>query len=134
MKDEVGVWLKYAEENLQSARVLLESELHNPCLQNLQQAVEKALKALLVERTGVVKRTHSIGELKELLSRNGVIIKITDERCDLFDSIYLPSKYPLGSALPLFEPDAGICQECLATADAVVSQTRRILRASDGKG
>jgi len=45
MKDETKKWLEYADENLRSARLLLDSELFNPCLQNVQQAVEKMLKA-----------------------------------------------------------------------------------------
>ena len=49
MKDETRKWLEYADENLKSAKVLLDSELFNPCLQNAQQAVEKMLKAMLVE-------------------------------------------------------------------------------------
>ena len=50
MRDESSVWYNYAEENLQSARLLLENVLFNPCLQNVQQAVEKILKAALVEK------------------------------------------------------------------------------------
>jgi hypothetical protein len=43
MSDEAGTWLRYAEENLWSARLLLEHGLLNPCLQNAQQAVEKGV-------------------------------------------------------------------------------------------
>ncbi len=32
MKDETKKWLEYAEENLRSARLLLDSKLLNPCL------------------------------------------------------------------------------------------------------
>ena len=47
MKDETKQWLGYGDENLKSAKVLLESKLFNPCLQNAQQAAEKSLKWLL---------------------------------------------------------------------------------------
>jgi len=30
MKDETGIWLKYADENLKSAKVLLDSKLYLP--------------------------------------------------------------------------------------------------------
>jgi HEPN domain-containing protein len=49
MKDETKKWLEYAGENLASAQVLVDSQLYNPCLQNVQQAVEKMLKALLLD-------------------------------------------------------------------------------------
>jgi HEPN domain-containing protein len=45
MSAEGRRWLAYAQENRRAAIVCLESSLFNPCLQNAQQAVEKALKA-----------------------------------------------------------------------------------------
>ncbi|OIP03431.1 MAG: hypothetical protein AUJ96_14670 [Armatimonadetes bacterium CG2_30_66_41] len=50
MPDETTAWLRYARENLTSSEVLLERSLLNPCLQNAQQAVEKALKAALLRQ------------------------------------------------------------------------------------
>lgn len=97
MKDETKKWLNYAEENLRSANLLLDNELFNPCLQNVQQAVEKMLKAVLVESALKLKKTHSINELVTILAENGLNIVITEDERDLLDSIYLPSKYPLGS-------------------------------------
>ena len=41
MKDETKQWLNYADENLQSSKILLESHLYNPSLQNSQQCIEK---------------------------------------------------------------------------------------------
>lgn len=41
MKNETRKWLDYAEENLKSAKILMDSGLYNPCLQNVQQGVEK---------------------------------------------------------------------------------------------
>ena len=50
MKDEAEIWFKYSKENFESAKILLKSSLFNPCLQNVQQSIEKALKAVLVEK------------------------------------------------------------------------------------
>ena len=36
MKDETKLWLKYADENFKSSKILLESFLFNPSLQNTQ--------------------------------------------------------------------------------------------------
>jgi|SaaInl8_200m_RNA_FD_contig_71_57859_length_622_multi_2_in_0_out_0_2 HEPN domain-containing protein len=79
MKDETGIWLKYAYENLQAAKVLLNSKLFNPCLQNIQQAVEKALKALIVEFSMRFKRTHSMMELKTYLIEQGIEVVLSDK-------------------------------------------------------
>jgi len=60
MKDETKTWLEYANENLSSAELLLEGSLFNPCLQNIQQAVEKYLKTMIVEASLGLKKTDFI--------------------------------------------------------------------------
>jgi HEPN domain-containing protein len=130
MKDDTTMWLNYADQNIESARVLFDSRLFNPCLQNVQQAVEKALKALLVESSIKFRKTHSINELTIILSENGIDIELGEDERDLLDSIYLPSKYPLGGVIPEFEPDSKICQQCLGIAENVMKSVRLHLKSS----
>jgi HEPN domain-containing protein len=120
MREETKAWIKFAEENIDAASVLFESSLFNPCLQNIQQCVEKALKAIIIEKAIGLKKTHSISELNVLLSKNNVDINITEDECDLLDSIYLPTKYPVGGVLPDFEPDNQICMEAIEVANRVL--------------
>ena len=87
MNDETRKWLEYADENLASARILLGSQLYNPCLQNIQQAVEKLLKACLVESKAKIKKTHSIVELVATLAAMDLKVSLTDDEMDLLDSI-----------------------------------------------
>ena len=124
MKDDSRAWLTYAGENLAAAEVLLNQGLYNPCLQNVQQSVEKSLKALLFEKAHSQRKTHSIAELVRLLANHQIAIRLTEEDCDLIDSIYLPSKYPLGGVLPDFEPDVSLCRQCLSLAESVIMQVR----------
>ncbi|PKL37678.1 MAG: DNA-binding protein [Spirochaetae bacterium HGW-Spirochaetae-1] len=112
MKGETASWLAYAQDNVDAAEILITSELYNPALQNIQQVIEKYLKALLLDTGTRLKRTHSINELVSLLKDNSIMVKIDDDEIDLIDSIYLPSKYPGGSALPDFIPDKIICNKC----------------------
>ncbi len=125
MKDETKNWLEYGDENLKSAKVLLDNKLFNPCLQNAQQAVEKMLKAVLVEFSIKFKKTHSTNELVMMLAENHLDINLAEEDRELLDSIYLPSKYPLGSILPDFEPDDQICKNCIAIAERVKESALR---------
>ncbi|MFA5812373.1 MAG: HEPN domain-containing protein [bacterium] len=124
MNDEIRTWLHYAEENLKVSGMCLKSGLLNPCLQNAQQAVEKTLKALCVAHGVPLKRTHSISELRGDLLNKGVNTELSDEECELLDSIYLPSKYPLGSALPDFEPTPDVATHCLSLAERVFAEAR----------
>lgn len=127
MNAETKTWLTYAGENFASAKVLLENGLYNPCLQNVPQAVEKMLKAVLIELDEKPKRTHSIVELATVLGEKGRVITITEDEMNLLDSVYLPSKYPLGNALPDFEPDRTLCQQCLGIAERVRDAVSDIL-------
>jgi HEPN domain-containing protein len=127
MKDETKNWIAYAGDNLHSAVVLLECGLLNPCLQNIQQSVEKYLKALLLQKDQKIRKTHSISELNTLLQDVGISIGLTEDQCDLFDAVYLPSKYPLGGVLPDFEPDKALCQDCLDIAQKVEEKVKELL-------
>ncbi len=128
MNDETKVWIEYAEENFKSAKVLLNSKLFNPCLQNIQQSIEKSLKAVLIEKSIGLKKTHSIIELKQIIEENKLfIVQITDDDCDFLDSIYLPSKYPLMSVLPDFEPNEDICNKGILLAEQVLEQVKKKL-------
>jgi HEPN domain-containing protein len=127
MKDDTRLWLKYADENLRSAKVLKENSLFNPCLQNIQQAVEKLLKAVIIEYGFEFKKTHSINELNAIIASHGITAALLKEECHFLDSIYLPSKYPISSALPDFEPNVIICDIYLTIADRISASVKEIL-------
>lgn len=124
MRNETQSWLNYSEENLTAAKLVLQSELLNACLQNVQQSIEKALKSIFIEKGIPFKKTHNIWELKTLLEKNGITTSLTDDDCDFLDSIYLPTKYPVGSALPFFYPDKEICIKSISLAERVIAEVK----------
>lgn len=91
MKDEAKTWIVYALENFAVAQLALENYYFNSCLQNAQQAIEKAMKAMVIDIAGSVKRTHQISELRAILLNNSIDTGLTDEECDFTDAIYVPS-------------------------------------------
>lgn len=128
MKEETRQWLKYADENIQSSKILLESHLYNPSLQNAQQTIEKYIKAYFIENHLKLQKTHNILSLNEILKQNGIFLNITDDEIDLIDTIYLSSKYPFGSVLPDFEPDDEICLQCIDIASRVKEDIKKYLK------
>lgn len=131
MKDETRLWLDYAAENLEISRIALERGFYNACLQNAQQTIEKSLKALLIEGGQGYPRSHSIRELVRLAGgeqRAG----LSDEECDLIDSIYIPSKYPVFGVLPDGVAEPTICRRCLLLAERTLAGLRsKFLAKSD---
>jgi HEPN domain-containing protein len=127
MKNETRRWLRFARTNLGAARCVLESGYLNPCLQEAQQAVKKALKAVLVEHGVAIKKTHSAFLLRENVLNLGMCVPLDDADCAFLDSIYLPSKYPLGSVLPDGDPDEEQCRQCLAIAEKTLTAIGRML-------
>ncbi|MBV5316567.1 MAG: HEPN domain-containing protein [Desulfobulbaceae bacterium] len=88
-------------------RPLLERQFFNPCLQNVQQSIEKYLKAVLLEKNQALRKTHTVTEIVRMLAECRVNAEWNDEGCDLLDAIYHPAKYPLGGVLPSFVTSKG---------------------------
>jgi HEPN domain-containing protein len=82
----VRIWLKRAKSNLQIAKAgkVFEDVLYEDLCFDCEQAVEKALKALLISIDVSFPRTHSISHLIELIEEQN--IKVPDE---IKDSISL---------------------------------------------
>ena len=127
MRDETRVWLTYADENFEIAKLALAHGYVNSCLHNVQQTIEKALKAVVVEHGIEFRRTHSVRELTQLLANAGFLVDVSDEECDLIDSIFVPSKYPAYGVLPDSPPDQGICERCMEISERIRTSVDSIL-------
>ncbi|HXF51640.1 MAG TPA: HEPN domain-containing protein [Dehalococcoidia bacterium] len=100
MRDEAGEWRRFAAEDMLAAEVLLET----PGLSRLavflcHEAIEKALKAIWVERHGTApQRTHNLLHLVATLE-----LEMEDERLAFLRTLHallVPSRYPNPFDLP----------------------------------
>jgi len=66
-------------------------------------------------------------ELKTILEKNVISVELTEDECDFLDSIYLPTKYPIGSALPFFYPDKDICRNSILLAERIIRQVKGLI-------
>lgn len=83
-------WWEKAKDDLETAEILYKNKKYNNAVFHCQQAVEKAFKAVLLKRTGEMRRIHDLVEL----CRN------IDAPENLLDSVkemtlaYIYSRYP----------------------------------------
>ncbi len=91
MREETAEWLASASEDLDAARVLFDGGQYHAMALHAQQSVEKALKGLLVERTGELPaRTH---DLRRIGTEVGIPAGMISRLVELY-AYYLAGRYP----------------------------------------
>lgn len=122
MKDFVKDWMCQAKEELQTAKYLMEGGFHRAACYHAQQALEKALKAALLQKGWELEKTHSIGRLAALASDYNLKIEISDEETVFVDSIYR-GRYPAEEGLlPLGEPDSNDARNAVGISSRTVEK------------
>ncbi len=94
MKPEAADWLRSGETDLRAAELCLAEALYSPCVFHCQQALEKALKAVWIQRAaeGVPPRTHGLVALAEEAE-----LSLRPAQAEFLDDLYnqyKPSRYP----------------------------------------
>ena len=118
-------WLRRARSNLarsSQGQVTPDILLEDACF-DAQQAVEKALKALLVLRSVQVPRTHAISELITMLAELGFDIPADVQEASALTDYAVAARYP-GPAEPVLADDH---EKAVAIAAAVVAWASRIV-------
>lgn len=118
-------WLRRARSNLarsSQGQVTPDVLFEDACF-DAQQAVEKALKALLVLRGVQVPRTHAISELLTMLVDLGFDIPAEVHEAAALTDYAVAARYP-GPSEPVLVEDY---EKAVAVAKAVVSWASRIV-------
>lgn len=93
MREAARKWVEQAQYDLETARAMLAAERHLYVLFCCQQAAEKALKALIVERSGEFPpRIHSLPRLAQSCG-----LSLEEEVLDFFaelSAFYVQTRYP----------------------------------------
>ncbi|MEK6924072.1 MAG: HEPN domain-containing protein [Candidatus Micrarchaeota archaeon] len=92
-------WLTEAEADLVAAVAVAEKGVYARACFHCQQAVEKALKALLIHKKNSFPKTHSLIELAE---KAGVLDKLKESVKDI-DSDYVIARYGDAAGRPPLE-------------------------------
>lgn len=131
MRKATSVWLREADDDHQAAQVLLEHGHARAACVHAQQAVEKALKALLIERGHRPPRTHSLVTLRDLVHEAGVAIAMATDDLVFLNNVYR-GRYPSEEGLlPHGEPTVEDARRAVGATAACLADVRRALPADD---
>lgn len=89
-KDVVPEWMKYASDDLSTAKYLLKGKKYKEASFFCQQCAEKALKALLLHRKRELIKVHDLVKLARELGLDESMIK----DCEKLTYVYVDSRYP----------------------------------------
>lgn len=103
-------WFTIAEDDLNFAKVGLETGFYTQVCFLCQQASEKALKGLLIFKTEAYPRIHKLVDLLNLCAEQVPGITELEDEARILDQYYIPSRYPGGSFGNL--PDGSPSEEC----------------------
>ena len=65
MKEEIKRWIKMAKDDFDSAEANFKIKKYYVCVLLCQQSIEKALKAVLLKKTGKIIKVHDLYLLGE---------------------------------------------------------------------
>lgn len=117
MKNEISLWTQMAKDDLDSAKVNFDNKRYYVCAYLSQQAVEKALKALLIKKFKEIIKTHDLVFLAKKVGLSQDIIS----KCELINGIYIETKYgSLDNEIPSKKFNKVNSEEYFKTAKEIV--------------
>ena len=90
MREETQRWLDKAEDDLKKARDNCSIKHYDLASFLCQQAVEKALKAVLIEETEMFPKIHDLVKLGRLANISKDLLK----ECEKLTFVYVETRYP----------------------------------------
>lgn len=98
MKDALKEWFQQAKDELEMAKFLLNGGYFRGATFHSQQAIEKLLKAKLLEKGWELEKIHNIERLTYISKEYNINVNIAEADLVFIDSIYR-SRYPAEAGL-----------------------------------
>jgi len=115
-------WMKYARQDLDTARLTFEHGLYVPAVFHGQQAAEKALKAIIVSQGRNPPRTHDCLALLDQLLDDLPAIETLSSSLDRLAPYAVEIRYPGGE-----DVEAEEARQALFDAEHVVRFAKSVL-------
>lgn len=113
-------WLAEADEDLETARALIDRRIYKQACFHAQQAVEKALKAVLLRRLGTVPRIHDLPGLLARLRNADPSVPDHGPATQRLDPYYMLARYPDVRPPGAATPDRTEAEEAVRVADVTM--------------
>jgi HEPN domain-containing protein/predicted nucleotidyltransferase len=127
MRKETAAWLADAQEERDTASILLDHQKYRGACLHSQQCVEKGLKALILERGSRPPRTHDIVELLNQATAAGWNVDLAMDEAIFLNSVYR-GRYPTEEGLlPRGDPTREEAGRAFAAAETVMAALRKLL-------
>lgn len=118
MKTEINLWIEMARDDLDSAKVNFDNKKYYVCAYLSQQAVEKALKAMLIKKFKEIIKTHDL----IFLAKKAGLSQDFIAKCELLNGIYIETKYgSLDNEIPSKKFNKVNSEEYFNTAKEIAS-------------
>ena len=123
MKKQAKEWVRFAQNDLQSAKVLVnQDKLTTVVAFHVQQCIEKSFKAILELYDKKIPRVHDLRKLLHLLKDEGICIEfnLNEDIFDQINQVYIDTRYPGDfGLLPEGEPSKSKVVEFLDEAERI---------------
>jgi len=121
--DDPQEWLSRARSNLQQARAELEGVYLEDLCFDAQQAAEKAIKAVLIDRKVAFPYVHDLARLLTLVEQAGQVVPKEVKQAAKLSRYAVATRYP-GVTEPVSKEDH---REAVSIAEAVVRWVEKVL-------
>jgi HEPN domain-containing protein len=129
MKPATQEWLELGQTDLHAASALCEDEALTAVVAfHCQQAVEKAFKAIIEERSLRLPKTHDLQRLLGIVQQ-AVHLELDGDQLDVLNQVYVSSRYPMDLGIfPSGRPSLEEARQIHAFAEQVFSEVASLLR------
>jgi HEPN domain-containing protein len=95
MKKQVKDWVLLADKDLYAAEIIMKDDysLTNIVAFHCQQAIEKYLKAYLIEKDVQIIKTHDLIKLNDM-TKEIKDLEIDEKKLTVINEVYIESRYP----------------------------------------
>jgi len=119
-------WLDKAIRDLKSAKILLENDCGNDYVVfHCQQAIEKALKALILYLYAILEYGHSLLYLCKKVMEKEPDFKDVLENCLFVNQYYIETRYPNENKLEVTEEEA---KRCINISEEVLERVQNSIK------